>query len=88
MKLEDLDRALKAFRRRLLKNGNWDDGAIELRYDYPDWDWVTFSALIHPRASCHDVIINASWNTKAKGVRLCGWEGKYKDDPTAKYNVI
>ena len=88
MTLDDLDKALKAFRRRLLKNGTWEDGAIELRVDNPDWDWVTFSATVHLKGLDQDAIINASWDTTAQKVRLRDWEGMYKNAPWAKYDVL
>ena len=85
MKLEDLNRAIKAFRKRLLKNGTWEDGAIELDLDAPDWDWVTFSAMIHLHGSGEPVSISATWSPKTK--RLGDWEGAYTRT-FKKYEVL
>lgn len=88
MTLENLDTALRAFRKGLLKNGTWEDGAIDLRYNYPDWDWVTFRAIVHIKGTNRDATISASWNTLKSPIRLCDWEGEYKDAPFKKYNVL
>lgn len=88
MKLADFNKALNAFRKRLLRNGTWDDGAIEFRVDDPNWDWVTFFATVHLKRPCLDVLISASWDTTAQKVRLLNWDGLYKDDPWEKYDVL
>ena len=85
MKLEDLNKAINAFRRRLFKNGTWEDGAIELDFDAPDWNWVTFSAVIHLHGSEELVSIGAEWSPKTK--RLGNWEGVYTRT-FEKYEVL
>lgn len=88
MKLADFNKALNAFRKRLLRNGTWDDGAIEFRVDDPDWDWMTFLATVRVNNIGENVIIGASLDTKADKIRLHNWEGAYEKEPWKKYNVL
>lgn len=86
IELEALDKALKAFCKRLIKNGTFDDKKIVFRADDPDWDWISFTVNVSLHESRKSALIRAEWNPRTQ--RLCNWEGFYSDEPWTKFNVL